>query len=224
MKRSILCLSVLLTLIISNSTAQEPSRHSNRFDADLYNGTIYNYGSAHIKGHQFLEKEVFDSGSVTIGSQSFSGLLMNYDIYNQEVLFKSGEGFQQKIISLPVETIRSFTIGNRSFIIVHEENQEARIFETIGEQDLKFARSWSKDLLTSNDNSIYNFKFSKPAHTTFLSDGESLDHLNSRKDLLKAFPESYKSELKKFMRKSKIRFRKASSIELLKLINYSYTL
>lgn len=225
MKRSILCLSIVLTIYnISTSSAQEPSRHSNRFDADLYNGTIYNFGSALIRGHQFLENEMFDTGSLNIDKQSFSGLLLNYDIFNQEVLFKSGKGFQEKIISIPVHTINSFTIGDRHFIVAHEEKWNVRIYETIGDQYLKFIRSWSKEMKTSNDNSIYKYEFSKPLHITYLSDGESLYQLRWKKDVLKVFPETNRSEIKKFLRKNKIRFRRASSNELLELINYRYTL
>jgi|GEM_PF-1787333 len=224
MKRSILCLTISLAFFTSNSIAQEPSRHSNMFDADLYNGTIYNFGSDHIKGHQFLEKEMFDSGSVTIGKQSFSGLLLNYDIFNQEILFKSGEGFLAKIISLPVETIESFSIGPRHFIVSKGEKWNVNIYETIGDQELKFIRAWSKEMNTTNDNSIYNHEFSKPSHITYLSDGESLHQLKWRKNLLEFFPETDRSEIKKILRKNKIRFRTASFDELLLLINYCYTL
>ncbi len=224
MKKSILCLSILFAVYTSTSTAQEPSGPSNGIDADLYNGTIYNFGSAHIKGHQYLENEAFETGSIEIDAHTFSDLLLNYDIFHQEILFKSGEGFQEKLISLPVGTIKSFSIGPRSFIVVQEENWEVKIYETIGEQDTAFFRSWSKELKTTNDNSIFNYEFSKPSRITYLSDGESLHKLRWRKDVLEVFPETSRSDIKKFMRKNRIRFRKASSNELRTLINYCYTL
>jgi hypothetical protein len=224
MKRTILCLSILLALFALDGSAQEQSCQYNRFDADLYNGTIYNFGSAHIRGHQFLEKEMFDTGSITIDKQSFSGLLLNYDIFNQEVLLKSGKGFQEKIISLPVETIKSFSIGDRHFIVAFEENRSAIIYETIGDLNFKFIRSWSKEMKTVNDNSIYNYEFSKPLHDTYFSNGEYMQQLRWRKDVLEVFPETNRSDVKKFLRKNKIRFRSASSAELLELIRYRYTL
>lgn len=224
MKKTILCLSILLAVFTATSAAQEPSMHSNGFDADLYNGTIYNFGSTQIRGHQFLEKEMFSMGTVTIGEHTFSDLFLNYDIVNQEVLLKSGEGFQQKVISLPVDILKSFTIGSRRFIIVFEEPRDVKIYETIGTLDRRFLRYWTKEIKTSTDNSVYNFVFSKPLKTTFLSDGKSIYKLKRRKDFLTAFPETQRAELKRFIRKNHIHFRKASSDQLKKLINYCNTL
>ncbi len=224
MKKSILCLSILFAVHTSSSTAQERTGPSNGFDADLYNGTIYNFGSTHIKGHQYLEREAFETGSLAIDAHNFSGLLLNYDIYHQEILFRSGKGFQEKIISLPIETIKSFSIGPRHFIVVNEDNWDVKIYETIGKQDTAFFRSWSKEIKTTNDNSIYNYEFSKPSRITYLSDGETLHQLRWKKNLLEVFPETNRSDIKKFMRKNKIRIRKASFTELQMLINYCYTL
>jgi len=224
MKKSVLCLSILFLAFTSTSTAQEPPGPSNGFDADLYNGTIYNFGSVHIKGHQYLENETFESGSVAIDAHTFADLSLNYDIFHQEILFKSREDFQQKIISLPVETIKSFSIGPRTFIVMQEEDWDVQIYETIGDQDTAFFRAWSKEIETTNDNSIYSYEFSKPSSTTYLSDGKSLHKIRWRKDILEVFPETIRSDIKKFMRKHRIRIRKAPFNELRMLIDYCYTL
>lgn len=73
----------------------------------LYNGRIWRNLHYLVRGDQFFLSREFLKGSVTISGKTFSGLLLKYDIYSDELLTPIDSG---KILQLNKELIDSFSL------------------------------------------------------------------------------------------------------------------
>ncbi|MCA1747403.1 MAG: hypothetical protein LC655_06875, partial [Bacteroidales bacterium] len=189
-------------------------------DPLLHNGTVYNFISVKTDGHQFLEGDTFFQGAVTIGNKTYEGLYLNYDIFNQEVLLRIELDRTSKIISLPKERISGFTIGNRSFVVLHDRQWEYSIYEITGSRQLAMLYRWTKDIKVSTNNDVYNYLYTNAKRTMFLLRPDGLTKIRGKRDFLNAFEDDEKAALKRYMRTNKIRFRTMQKSEMQELINY----
>jgi hypothetical protein len=216
--------SALLLALTSPLPCQELALRTNDPDPLLYNGTVYNYFSAKTEGHQFLEGETFFKGSVTIGDKTYKDLYLNYDIYNQEVLLRIELDRTSKIIALPKERVSEFTIGNRSFVVLHDQQWEYSIYEITGNMELAMLYRWNKNIKVSSKSEVYNYFYTSAKRNMFLLRPSGLTKIKGKRDFLNAFEDDEKAALKRYMRTNKIRFRKMEQSEMKALINYASTL
>jgi hypothetical protein len=216
--------SVLFLVLTSPLPGQELAVQTNEPDPLLYNGTVYNFFSPKTEGNQFLEGETFFRGSVTIGDKTYKDLHLNYDIYNQEVLLSMELDRASKIIALPKERISGFTIGNRSFVVLHDRQWEYSIYEITGDMELAMLYRWNKDIKVSSKSEVYNYSYTDAKRTMALLKPSGLTKIRGKRDFLNAFEDNEKAALKRYMRTHKIRFRKMQKSEMKALINYASTL
>ncbi|MEX2371417.1 MAG: hypothetical protein WD578_10450 [Bacteroidales bacterium] len=186
----------------------------------IHNGTVYNYVAIRTGGHQYLDGEMYFYGTLTINNTTYRNLELNYDIFNQAVLFKYGTGSGRKVISIPVETISEFTIHDRSFEVIHVSDWDYTIYEKIGDGKWCIYYQWSKDIKTASQNELNNYEFSKSQKTIYLSDSSEFIKIRGKRDFLKAFGADNKKDLKKFMRTNRIRFKSVSNIQMRNLLNF----
>ncbi|MCX6256232.1 MAG: hypothetical protein NTV31_17420, partial [Bacteroidia bacterium] len=73
----------------------------------LYNGRVWRNLYYRVRGDQFLFSKDFLQGSLTINGNSYKNILINYDIYNDEILTPKKNG---SIIQLNKEMVDSFTL------------------------------------------------------------------------------------------------------------------
>ncbi|MFW5821353.1 MAG: hypothetical protein ACOCWA_08685 [Bacteroidota bacterium] len=199
-------------------------QNESNLDPALYNGSIYNYGSANILGHPFLHSRDFSRGSVIIDGIHYKNLLLNYDIFNQKIVFQFEDDKSTGFISIPKEVISSFMIDNRNFTILHKSNWDHTIYEKIDSKDLSLLIKWIKRVKVSVKDEIHDFEYTPANRTMYLLDSGKMKKLRRKKDFIKSFDENKKSDIKKFMRKNRIRFRSANSEELTRLLKYSNAL
>jgi hypothetical protein len=83
-------------------------------DQILYNGKMWRNLYSMVKGDQFLFSKEYAQGSVTINGSSFRNILINYDIYNDEILTPKKNG---SIVVLNKEMVDSFTmvVGGKTY-------------------------------------------------------------------------------------------------------------
>lgn len=224
MKLYCIAWSVLFLALTSPLPCQELDIRTNDPDPLLYNGTVYNFFSPKTEGHQFLEEETFYRGSVTIGNKTYEDLYLNYDIYNQEVLLRIELDRTSKIIALPKERVSGFTVGNRSFVVLHDRQWEYSIYEITGNMGLAMLYRWNKDIKVSSKSEVYNYFYSDAKRTMILLKPSGLIKIRGKRDFLNAFEDDEKAALKRYMRTHKIRFRKMQQSEMKALINYAGTL
>lgn len=221
MKLHCIAWSVLLLALTPPLPCQENTLQTNDPDPLLHNGTVYNFISVKTEGHQFLEGDTFFKGSVTIGNKTYENLYLNYDIYNQEVLLRIEMDRTSKIISLPKERISEFTIGNRSFVVLHDRQWEYSIYEITGNRELAMLYRWNRDIKVSSNNDVYNYFYTDAKRTMSLLRPTGLTKIRGKRDFLNAFEDNERAALKRYMRTNKIRFRAMQKSEMKKLINYA---
>lgn len=220
-------LKLIFALLLFNSSACLAQQNIELIyapDPMLHNGRIYNYGkSVNLDGHQYLKSEQFLEGAVTINDTTYSRVNLNYDIYNQEILYKYNYEHQTKVISLATEIIDEFSIQNSSFIILNQSTQPV-IYKRIGDKQLKILIYYEKELKLYSSASGSYYKFSKPNKSFYTYDKSTLKGFKSRRSFLKLFPENNRPAIKKYMKQNKIRIKRASDQKLKDLINFCNTI
>ncbi len=224
MKLSTICFSLLFISVSHHINCQDNINVANVFDPDIYNGRIYNFGASRIDGHQFFESEEFSWEKVSIDKVTYDSLEMNYDIYNQEVLIKYESRFFKKTFSVPIELLREFTIRGHEFIVLNDEERNITIYELISDMDVVLLRKWSKDLQVSTDDDIYDYKFSNYEKLLYFYKSTRIERINGKRDFIEFFPVSGKKDIRRFIRKNRIRIRSASNTELKSLLHFCNTL
>jgi len=224
MKLPIIYFSLLLITISHHIHCQDTINITSGFNPDVHNGRIYNFGSSRVEGHQFFESEEFSRENVTLDNITYEGLEMNYDIYNQEVLIQYDSRFFMKTISIPIELLSEFTIRGHNFVVLHDKEGDITIYELISDMDVIMLRKWFKGMQVSTDDDIYDYKFSKPEKPLYIHESTGIEKIGSKRDFIDFFPETGKADIRKFIRKNKVRFRSASNSELKDLLHFCNTL
>lgn len=213
--------SVFLLTLTSPLPCQKTVLQTNNPDPLLHNGTVYNFFSPKTEGHQFLEGDTFFKGSVTIRNKTYENLYLNYDIFNQEVLLRIEMDHTSKIIALPKERISEFTIGNRSFVVLHDRQWEYSIYEITGNRELAMLYRWNRDIKVSSNSDVFNYYYTDAKRNIFLLRPAGITKIRGKRDFLNAFEDDEKTALKRYMRTNKIRFRTMQKGEIKELINYA---
>ncbi len=102
-------------------------------DPTLYNGKKYTYFlPASTGSHQYLFSPDYVSGSVTINGKTYEGILLNYDIYNQQLLLKfADETGAMNILEVSGAWLESFLIGTTGFEYL-DIGKGPRIYQVLG--------------------------------------------------------------------------------------------
>ncbi|MFO7827224.1 MAG: hypothetical protein R6V23_01275 [Bacteroidales bacterium] len=192
----------------------------------LYNGQIYSYAiHPSVKGNQYLINKGFISGNLTINKKTFSGLHLNYDIYNQEILLKFVLNHKTLIIKLCKEKITEFSLADKTFNLIKEpESNEKTIYQVFGEDKYKVLYHWEKELHLSNISGRTSYVFTKPQKTMYLQFNNQKVRFKNNRHFLSRFNKSNKSEIKKYLKVNGLNIKRISDKDLIVLINFCNTL
>jgi hypothetical protein len=192
-------------------------------DDELINGKIYIQKYMLAEGHPFFFTPQWQNGSVKVNGTEYNKLLMKYNIYTDELLLRAETvNGGTSVISLNNEFIESFHLGGKHFInAMHFEVKgiQTDFVEFLYKGSFVFFVSYTK--LYNND---YNIKtpygsYGKTKTSYFLMQKNELREISSKKALLKYF-ENQKKQIKKYMKKHKIKYAKASDVQLHELMEY----
>ena len=146
-------LSILFLLLVdvSGVAGQQITAFSDDIygsDPDLCNGRLYIfYVPSNTKGNQFFTDRQFDIGSATLRGVNYTDLLLNYDIYNHQLILKyttNTGGVNQIIIS--DAWLEKFGFKGLDFEIITTQFLEKRIFQVLGNGPFRILYYWRKDL------------------------------------------------------------------------------
>lgn len=217
--------SLLILIGLSNETfgGIRNSYSVNNLDPVLINGKKYDFYTHNINGHQFLNNNTFSKGEVTINGEVYTDLMLNLDIYNQQLimLFKSAQGSDQVIV-MSDAWIESFRIDRQFFEYRILADGSKRIFQVVGSKNIKVLYSWSK-LMRLNSSSGKYF-FSHPNREAFLLIDEEIKSFRNNRSFANCFSDEKKHLLKKHLKAYKIKVSKLIDSEMESLIHYCNTL
>lgn len=189
----------------------------------LVNGWKYYPDHFNAKGDPYFNELDWQTGSVESAYGNFHDLLLRYNIQMQElVLQKTLQDGETAFVMLNPEFISTFTIGVFYFIKADTENLHPDLsgyVEMIYRGEISYLAKHNKMFVANYSRNSPQGSISGQNTRYFLLIGQNLHKVKSKRTLLKIFPD-HKKEIKRFMKKEKIRFKKAGNNDLYKLMNY----
>jgi hypothetical protein len=191
-------------------------------DPLLHNGRIYAFTlSSETIGHPFLHSQDYKPGYVIIMDQKFEDVLLNYDIYNQELILKFNDIHgANNLIKLSKAWLRSFYLHNREFVLMETGNGQKEFFQVIGGGFLKVLFQWQKKMSLSKEVGKSNYHFSDPVKIMYLYREEAFYKFKNNKSFIGCFAPSQQASVKKYLTENRINVKKASDEEMLNLITF----
>jgi hypothetical protein len=219
----------LLLVPVYETTAQQIILAAEKVygsDPLLYNGRLYTafYGM-NAENNQYLASGQFEPGSVTLRRVTFTDLLLNYDIYNQQLLLEyTGNPGLTSVIILSDAWLENFSIKDKKFRIFPVSDEVKRIYQEIGSGQNRILYFWKKYLQL--DNRIKNPKrtFSKRIREmNLLTEGKIVKYRNNRSFVNLFSPEKEKG-IREYINSHRINVKKAGDEIMEQLIIFCNTL
>jgi hypothetical protein len=219
----------LLLLTASGVTAQKsPADFNDIYGSDplLYNGRFYTfYPPLSTTGNQYLFELQFESGSVILRGTSYPDLLLNYDVYNQQLIlkYKINTGAIYHII-VSDAWLESFSFRGMNFKLISTQDTTKKIFQVLGSGPKYIFYFWKKELNLDSFIGTINHGFSAAKKEKNLFDKNKILKYRNNKSFCSLFEPEKKDAVKEFLRKHSINVKKASDQSMVQLINYCNTL
>lgn len=228
----------LFLLSFSSVTAQDKNDSINHSIKKIIDFTETIYGTDDIlvsgqpyltnlnkvkKGHPFFGNNNWWIENLTINEITYKNVQLKYDIENDKLILNAtydNDISRQLILSNNV--IDSFNIQGHNFInSKHITNKAAdkRYYELIYKGDFFFLIKHSKILNSAYYSSPPFGKYSNTLSVKYIFDNGTMKRLNNKRSFIKYF-EKHKKKIRKFMRKNKIKYKKATKNELWNLLEY----
>jgi hypothetical protein len=190
-------------------------------DQTLCNGKKYNYvPPPGTKRNQYLLSRNYISGSVTLKGKCYQDITLNYDLFNQQLLLKyEDERGAMNIIEVSKAWLTSFSLGKKNFEFLNLE-KDPRFFQVLGEGQVRILYYWRKDLKLESTMGSYRYTFSPAIRDSYvLTDGQ-LKPFITKRNLIGLFDPGHRPAIKSYIRKNKIKVRKASDQVMADLITF----
>jgi hypothetical protein len=193
-------------------------------DVRLVNGRIYSQPQTKAYGHPFIKGSEWMQGSVDINGKNFSSLKLNYDIYQDYLIYldESPDG-NKVVLLLDKNKVTNFTLEDHSFITLRPSGinniTESQYFEILYEGEVSLFNRWIKKFEVINTQEFPAGRFLETKITRYLMKDNELRKVSNRFVLLKLC-EDRKGEIRKYLRRHRIYVRKAQDEQLAGLIEY----
>ena len=192
-------------------------------DDILLNGQHYTLKNKDAKGHPFFGDGKWSKETLIVKGKVFVDVELIYDVEADKLILNAKYNENTFIkIELSDEVIDSFNIQSHHFINSRQflsDPGELIYFEQIYNGDFFFLIKHKKIL----NNAYYDTppfgRFSDMQSVYYIYEDGKMKRLISKRSFLEYFKEN-KKEIRKYMRKNKIRYKKASLEELRALVKY----
>jgi hypothetical protein len=213
---------ILFSISLASFTYAQDIGSVYGLDPLLYNGRNYSFTlSQETIGHPFLDNQNYETGYVVIRNEKFEDVLLNYDIYNQELILKYKDLHgADDLIKLSKAWLSSFYLNHREFVSLPTENGQKGFFQVIGGDSLKVLYHWKKNMSLSKEVGKSNYHFSEPGKTMYLYRNEVFYRFRNNKSFIEYFEPEQRDSVKEHLAQDKINVKKASDESMLKLINH----
>jgi hypothetical protein len=189
-------------------------------DQILYNGIAWRNQYYMMKGDQFLFSKEFLPGSLTINGNFYQNILINYDIYNDEILTPKNHG---NIVQLNKEMVDSFTLVSGGVIYRFVNTQEDSLPEIKGYANelyrgkcILFVK-YKKEIQQLAVDDKYDL-FYQTFRIYLLKEGK-INQITGKKGLLKLLQDE-KNQVKSYMKKNRLRVTKKEPASFIPVIRY----
>ena len=171
--------------------------------------------------HHFIHTKNYEPGYIVIRDEKFENILLNYDIYNQEVILKYQDIHgANNLIKLSKAWLRMFYLRNNEFVLMKTEDGQQGFFKVIGSESLKVLYSWQKKMSLSNVAGKSNYQFSEPVKTMYLFKNEEFFRFRNNKSFIAYFDPGKRDSIKKYLTENGINVKRVSDENMLNLITF----
>lgn len=162
---------------------------------DINNGTLYsNYYKTVNNTHSYLNSEVFENGIVVYENQTYTDIILNYDVFKDDLLMKpSGVNDRRSVILIP-QKIQSFTFSGKSFVNLNYNKIPAADFvkgfyeeNYVGEKFTLYIKHAKEKREMTSDGKIYDSFKVKNEFVLYFKD--KFYDINSKRNIADIFPE-----------------------------------
>ncbi len=222
-----LILFLLLVFVIQYAQAQNPgSDHVYGFDPLLHNGRVYSFfPQPGTEGTQYMYSEFYTRGKITVRGTTFINLTLNYDIYNQQLILNYTNALgSNSLIELSKAWLESFEINGRHFEIFTAADTSTRICQVIGAGPYSIRYYYFKKLLPDTRASSQKYVFTDAEKDMFIYNGNELRKYKNNRSFVSVFKDTQQDMIRKYLRKQKIKVKRANDSKITELINFCNTL
>jgi hypothetical protein len=190
-------------------------------DDVVVNGRKYFPEHYNAKGNPYFLSDKWTEASLFIDGKRYDNQEILYDIDIEKVILKTSiEDSLTIYLVLNNETIEAFYLGQRYFINAKLiKNEFPGFVELLYNGGFSVFSRHQKSFMSEYSRSAPNGFYSGTKSELYILYPGQLDKLPTKKSLLNYFSE-YQKEIKTFMRKQKIKYKKADNIQLNKLFEY----
>ena len=188
----------------------------------LVNGPLYFQANRQANGSPYLFNEEFEDGVVYTGETEFKNSSLNYDISVQELLLLiTTSNDSRVVISLSDALIDSFMFSKYLFVnpVKIGLTSDFTYLHKINNGKFTMYIGYQKDFINRFNNTNPYGKYGSSKRSIVITDNQKINNISSKKTLLRLFP-SISKDLLIFLRKNKIKLRKASSDQLAYLMEF----
>jgi hypothetical protein len=190
-------------------------------DQTLYNGKKYLYRPPPgTTGNQYLVSQLFFPGSVTLQGKTYRDLVLNYDVFNQQLLLQyADEHDPLNVIELSKSWLTHFTLDSLHFEYLRLD-QGPQFYQVLGSGAVRVLYFWRKSMNLNDRIGTTNYVFSKPVRDAYILKDGKLRYFNSRSSLVRIFDKAQRAGIKNYLRKNKVRVNSASDKVMTDMINF----
>lgn len=193
-------------------------------DQNLVSGVRYYNLHARYDGHKYFEEDRFTPGKLFLHRGTYPDVNLKYDLYEQQVILQVNVGNRSyNEIIVTDSRLEGFEMNGKTFRKEYFPDKDTLIFQVIGTDPPYCLIHWSKEVIPNSTGPQSVYEFSKMKRKTFVRTDSALIPYRGSSSFAKAFPD-HRSQVKSYLRKNKIRIRKASDQELEGLLDYCRSL
>jgi hypothetical protein len=191
-------------------------------DPVLYNGRFYFFfPPPGTEGNQFLTDRTFISGSARLWGIDYNELLLNYDIFNQQLIMKYEikTGASRQII-ISDAWLESFSLNGMKFEFLETPDGTKKIFQVIGEGPYRILYLRWKKMELARFHGSMNHMFSAPVKEMNLFSYGKIYRYHNNRSFCSLFDPSVRDDIKDYLRELKINVKKADDDSIYGLITF----
>ena len=192
-------------------------------DDILVNGQPYALKLSDVKGHPFFGDGSWSKENLVVKGKIYNNIELNYDIESDKLILNAKHNKNSFIkIELSDKVIDSFNLKNHHFINsaqLKNNITEAVYFEQVYNGSFYFLIMHNKILNSAYYDTPPFGKYTDMQSVYYIYKDGEMKRLLRKKSFLKYFKKDKKS-IRKFMRKNKIKYKKASNVQLNTLMKY----